>query len=273
VQVLEEAVHSGDASGIVPSSFRIARQLLSRLEDEATGALKLRELHVKIPRARVEQTKATAQVLKKTVYSDYRWAGRTRPMHDDPAQLLLRRCWFPTLSVTAAGGLPALGDASNVVRTATTLKLSIRLPPTCDVKRARTRIKRLLEQAPPHGALVRFEAEEGGAGWDAPALAPWLADALGKASRACFGQDPCFMGEGGSIPFMAMLGRKFPRAQFLITGVLGPHSNAHGPNEFLHLPTAKRLTACIAHVLDDHARRAPVKSRPQRTLRSGRSRS
>ena len=61
------------------------------------------------------------------------------------------------------------------------------------------------------------------------------------------------MGEGGTIPFMAMLGEQFPNAQFLITGVLGPKSNAHGPNEFLHIEYAKRLTVCVAEVLAAHA--------------------
>ncbi len=257
VRVLEEGVHSGDASGIVASSFRIARQLLSRLEDERTGELKLRQLHARVPKERKQQTELTAKVLKKSVYAGYRWAGKMRPVQTDPAQLLLRRTWSPTLCITAAAGLPDLSSAGNVLRASTTLKLSIRLPPTCDAKRATARVKHTLEKQPPYGALVRFEAEDGADGWDAPALAPWLGEALRSASRASFGKDPCFMGEGGSIPFMAMLGRKFPRAQFLITGVLGPQSNAHGPNEFLHLPTAKRVTACVARVLDAHAQRAP----------------
>ena len=75
---------------------------------------------------------------------------------------------------------------------------------------------------------------------------------MARASEAAFGAPPAYMGEGGSIPFMAMLGEKFPQAQFVVTGVLGPHSNAHGPNEFLHIPTAERISVVIAQVLADH---------------------
>jgi acetylornithine deacetylase/succinyl-diaminopimelate desuccinylase-like protein len=81
-----------------------------------------------------------------------------------------------------------------------------------------------------------------------------LTQSLRQSSLDTFGAEACYMGEGGTIPFMAMLGEKFPQAQFLITGVLGPQSNAHGPNEFLHIPTAKKLTACVARVLADHRR-------------------
>jgi acetylornithine deacetylase/succinyl-diaminopimelate desuccinylase-like protein len=70
---------------------------------------------------------------------------------------------------------------------------------------------------------------------------------------AAFGKPVAFHGEGGSIPFMAMLGEKFPGTQFVVTGVLGPHSNAHGPNEFLHIPFAKKLSVCVATILADHA--------------------
>jgi acetylornithine deacetylase/succinyl-diaminopimelate desuccinylase-like protein len=101
---------------------------------------------------------------------------------------------------------------------------------------------------------VEFKAEKGAAGWNAPELAPWLGAAAETASNTFFGKPAVYMGEGGTIPFMGMLGEKFPKAQFLITGVLGPGSNAHGPNEFLHIPTGKRLTACVASVLEAHHR-------------------
>jgi acetylornithine deacetylase/succinyl-diaminopimelate desuccinylase-like protein len=114
-------------------------------------------------------------------------------------------------------------------------------------------LKQLLETDPPYGAKVEFEPEQAAAGWNAPQLAPWLEKSLHDASTAFFGKPSMYMGEGGTIPFMAMLGEKFPNAQFVITGVLGPHSNAHGPNEFLHVPMAKRLTACVAKVILDHS--------------------
>jgi len=176
-----------------------------------------------------------------------------KPVSKNPVDLLLRRAWQPSLSVIGADGLPPLASAGNVLRPSTTLKLSLRLPPPCDADRATRRVQQLLEKKPPYGARVRFEPEKGTSGWNAPVLAPWLKKTLQAASRAHFGRDACAFGEGGSIPFMGMLGERFPEAQFVITGVLGPQSNAHGPNEFLHVPTAKKLTACVAQVLAGHA--------------------
>jgi acetylornithine deacetylase/succinyl-diaminopimelate desuccinylase-like protein len=176
-------------------------------------------------------------------------------MVDDRAEAVLNRTWRPVLSVTGADGLPAIASAGNVLRPRTALKLSLRLPPTIDGEGATADLKRLLEADPPHGAVVSFTPDQGATGWNAPPTVPWLAQVLEDASRAFYGHPPAAMGEGGTIPFMAMLGRKFPEAQFLITGVLGPKSNAHGPNEFLHIPYAKKLTACVAQVLAAHATR------------------
>ena len=251
VEVLTEGVHSGDASGIVPSSFRIARRLLSRIEDEATGWVIPPELHSEIPTERVREASYAGQVLGATVVGRFPFGGSTQPVSLDPQELILNRTWRPVLSVTGARGLPALEHAGNVLRPLTALKLSLRLPPTCDAQAAGACLQALLEQAPPHGALVRFEPEQATSGWNAPPFEPWLVESANRASRAYFGRPAVFMGEGGSIPFMAMLGERFPEAQFLITGVLGPQSNAHGPNEFLHLPTARRLTCCVAQVIAD----------------------
>jgi acetylornithine deacetylase/succinyl-diaminopimelate desuccinylase-like protein len=252
IKVLEEGVHSGDASGVVASSFRILRHLLSRLEDEVTGAIKPRELYVDIPSQRVEQAKITAQVLGDAVYSKFPLVAGMTPVTKDVAELVLNRTWRPSLAITGAGGLPALDSAGNVLRPFTSVKVSLRLPPTLDGVKAGEFVKRLLEKDPPYGAKVQFDLEKASAGWNAPALSPWLDRSVDEASKAYFGAPPAYNGEGGSIPFMGMLGEKFPRAQFLITGVLGPHSNAHGPNEFLHIPTGKRLTMCVAKVVADH---------------------
>jgi acetylornithine deacetylase/succinyl-diaminopimelate desuccinylase-like protein len=254
VEVLTEGVHSGDASGIVPSSFRVVRELLARLEDGKTGRVLPPELHVDIPEQRRRQAASAAQVLAGDIRSKFPWAGNTRPMSDQPTELILNRTWRPALSVTGADGLPPTAKAGNVLRPRTALKLSMRLPPTCDATIALAAMKRLLETDPPCGAKVHFETEPASAGWNAPETAPWLEAAMHAASEAWFGAPACAMGEGGSIPFMGMLGAQFPKAQFLITGVLGPRSNAHGPNEFLHLQTARRLTGCVAQVIADHAR-------------------
>jgi acetylornithine deacetylase/succinyl-diaminopimelate desuccinylase-like protein len=253
VEVLTEGVHSGDASGVVPSSFRIARHVLDRLEDSATGRILPVEFHAPIPEERGTQARAAADIMGELVIRKYPFAGGTRPMVAGRAEAVLNRTWRPALSVVGADGLPSIADAGNVLRPRTLLKLSLRIPPTLDGERATNDLKRLLEADPPHGATVRFEPDQGATGWNAPPTAPWLAAALEAASKAHYGQPAAAMGEGGTIPFMAMLGKHFPDAQFLITGVLGPHSNAHGPNEFLHVPYAKKLTACVADVIAAHA--------------------
>jgi acetylornithine deacetylase/succinyl-diaminopimelate desuccinylase-like protein len=253
VDVLTEGVHSG-ASGLVPSSFRIARQLLSRLEDERTGRILPRDLNAEVPAERLAQARAVAAVLGDEVAGKFPFVPGMRAPVDDVVEQILASTWRPALSITGAAGLPAPGDAGNVLRPTTALKLSLRLPPTVDAGRAAQRVQDILEADPPHGARVRFQVETPGSGWNAPAMSPWLGASIERASAAFFGKPAMHMGVGGSIPFMSMLGETFPRAQFLITGVMGPGSNAHGPNEFLHVPTAVRVTASVAHVLADHQR-------------------
>ncbi len=252
VEILREGVHSGDASGIVPDSFRIARALLSRLEDQETGRVLPQVLHVEVPPERLEQARGAAEVLGDAVFDKFPFVDGAHPMARERGTLILNRTWEPTLTVTGADGLPPVANAGNVLRPETRLKLSFRTPPTVDGKAATRAIKELLERDPPYGARVRFERADGCSGWNAPPLARWLERSIDGASQAFFGAPSVSMGEGGTIPFMGMLGERFPQAQFLITGVLGPGSNAHGPNEFLHLPTAEKLTACVAQVLADH---------------------
>jgi len=250
--VLSEGVHSGDASGIVPSSFRIARQLLSRLEDETTGEIRPRGFYVKVAPARVAQAKKAAAILKKDVYAKFPLAGGTKPMAKSPFDLILNRTWRPQLAIVGAEGMPEPANAGNVLLPSTTLKLSLRLPPTFKGD-AIELMRKTLTSKPPYGAQISFDADPFvSVGWDAPALAPWLETSLARAGKSVFAREVAYMGEGGSIPFMGMLGEKFPQTQFVITGVLGPGSNAHGPNEFLHIPTGKRVTQVIAMVLADH---------------------
>lgn len=252
VKVLSEGVHSGDASGVVPSSFRVLRDLLSRLEDEATGKIKIDGLYAEIPQERLAQARKVAEVLGDEVYSKFPFLPGMTPMNQDLTELVLNRTWRPALSVTGADGLPPLASAGNVLRPQTAVKLSLRLPPTLDGKRAGELLKEVLLRDPPYGAEVSLALEKSSSGWNAPAQSPWLSDAIEAASQAAFGKPAMYMGEGGSIPFMGMLGEKFPGAQFMITGVLGPHSNAHGPNEFLHIPMGKRVTACVSKVIAEH---------------------
>ncbi|MBK5331056.1 MAG: M20/M25/M40 family metallo-hydrolase [Ilumatobacteraceae bacterium] len=251
VQILTEGVHSGEASGVVPSSFRICRELLDRIEDSFDGRMLLPEMHVEIPPDRRQQAFDTASEFP--IGGHFPFVSGAQPMVSDPTEQLLARTWYAALSVTGVDGIPSVESAGNVLRPHTSLQLSVRLPPTCDHEVARDALAAALTKDPPYGAHVTFDDPHSAPGWNAPALAGWLQTALDQASTEIFGRESRAFGEGGSIPFMGMLGEMFPEAQFVITGVLGPGANAHGPNEYLHLPTARRLTSCLTTLLDAHA--------------------
>ncbi len=255
VEVLTEGVHSGDASGIVAESFRVQRELLDRIDDADTGAVHHAAFHAPIPPERGEQAKRAAKVLGKEIWRKFPFVEGMQPMAEDLDDLVLNRTWRPALAVTGAEGLPLPANAGNVLRPKTTLALSLRLPPTIRGDVAARNLKTLLEADPPHGARVSFEFNHAATGWHAPPTAAWLEKIIDESSRTHYGKPAMWMGEGGTIPFMAMLGEKFPKAQFLITGVLGPHANAHGPNEFLHIGYAKKLTACVADVIAAQAKK------------------
>jgi acetylornithine deacetylase/succinyl-diaminopimelate desuccinylase-like protein len=254
VKVLTEGVHSGMATGIAPTPFRIAAQVLARVESPITGDLLLEELHAPVPKDRREQITAAAKVLGGDVAGKMPWVPGVKPLSNDPAELIINSTWRGTLAVTGADGLPPVASAGNVLLPELSFKLSFRLPPTVEPAKAVRALRDTLERDPPYGAQVKFESDGGAGGWNAPAFAPWLEKSIMRASQQVYGRDAVHIGSGGSIPFMGMLGARFPRTQFFITGVLGPHSNAHGPNEFLHIDYAKKLTACVSLVLADHAR-------------------
>lgn len=252
VEVLTEGVHSGDASGIVPSSFRILRALLDRIESVSDGRILAKAFNVDIPDLRMEQAQQAAAVLGDLVYTRFPFIPGAEAVVENPVELILNRTWRPALEITGMAGVPALTDAGNVLRPFTTARLSLRLPPTCSAQQTAQKLKALLERDPPCNVRVSFTPDWCADGWQAPELIPWLEHALDRSSRDYFGAPAVHMGEGFTIPFMGMLGAKYPDAQFLITGVLGPQANAHGPNEFLHLPTAKKLTCCVASVIAAH---------------------
>jgi acetylornithine deacetylase/succinyl-diaminopimelate desuccinylase-like protein len=253
VRILEEGVHSGMATGIAATPFRVAAQLLARLESSVNGDLLLDEFQATVPADRRAQLVIAAQVLGAAVAGKIPFATGVRALSNDPLELLINSTWRATLAVTGADGLPAVQSAGNVLLPEISLKLSLRLPPNCNAERAEAALRQALERDPPYGAQVRFESEGATAGWNAPPLAPWLERSISRASEEIFGQDAVHVGCGGTIPFMGMLGERFPQTQFFVTGVLGPHANAHGPNEFLHIDYARRLTACVALVLSDFA--------------------
>jgi len=252
IDVLREGQHSGSTSGVVPSSFRVLRQLLDRIENQQTGEINIKEFHCEIPQNRQKQIRLMADAIGTSIFNDFTFVDGMKPVNQDPYETLLNRNWRPTLCITGVEGIPALSDAGNVLRPYTTVKLSLRMPPRGDSKAAAKALKETLEKDTPYGAKVTCDIEKCADGWDSPELADWLENAVNKASGTFFGKPCNFMGEGGSIPFMGMLGEKFPQAQFVITGVLGPESNAHGPNEFLHIHTGKRITSCVASIVTDH---------------------
>ncbi|HLX24341.1 MAG TPA: hypothetical protein VKR38_13425, partial [Usitatibacter sp.] len=259
VEILTEGVHSGDAGGVVPSSFRIARALLDRIDDSRTGVVKGADFACDVPAERMAQAKQAAEILGESLWKRFPWTsccddpGTARlfaqPVTKDPVELILNRTWRAALAVTGADGLPPLESAGNVQRPFTSFKLSLRLPPLIDGESAAVSLKKLLENDVPYSATATFHADSAATGWNAPSTASWLAHALDQASGAYWGKPAAYMGEGGTIPFMSMLNVKFPQAQLLVTGVLGPKSNAHGPNEFLDIAYAKKVTAATAMVI------------------------
>src|SRR5919108_5279897 len=216
VEILREGVHSGLAGGIVPSPFLILRRLLDRLENADTGAIRLRELSVPIPEERIRQAEKAAGVPKGAIVADFPMLEEVRVLAEDPVELLLNNSWRPALAVTGQDGMPSVTQAGNVLLPQLTYKLSLRLPPTLEADKATAAVIRVLEPEPPFGARITVTGS-GTNGWNAPPLAPWLAEATDASSREFFGKGACYLGLGGSIPFMAMFGELFPQAQFLIT--------------------------------------------------------
>jgi len=251
VKILENGIHSGEASGCVPSTFRIARNLLDRLEDSNSGKILLKELWAEIPAKRIEQAKQTAHFLGDRVYNTFPFVNNAVPVTKDNVELLLNKTWRPQLGIIGGDGLPPCSTAGNVLRSETSLQLSVRLPPTINAVKATAAVKQLLEKDPPYGASVTFTVGDPADGWESPILSDWLEESINKASHTFWNKPGAQMGEGGSIPFMAMLGEQFPKTQFVITGVLGPCSNAHGPNEFLDIDYSSKVTCCVAQILYD----------------------
>lgn len=252
VELISEGVHSGNASGIVADSFRVARQLISRIEDEISGEIKLADLYCDIPPERIKQAAACAEILGDELYHSFPFCAGVKALSKNEQELILNRTWRPALSITGASGLPSIADAGNVLRPKTAFKLSMRLPPMVSPQNAADVMQKALTENPPYQAKITFCIDDAAAGWNAPLLSEWLATAVDQASMTFYQKPALYIGEGGTIPFMGMLGEKFPQAQFMITGVLGPHSNAHGPNEFLDLKMVEKLTACVAYVLNQH---------------------
>jgi acetylornithine deacetylase/succinyl-diaminopimelate desuccinylase-like protein len=248
IRVLTQGQHSGSASGVVPSSFRILRQLLDRVEDANTGEVLLGELKCEIPANYIGDATALAQEFGDIIAQELPTLDGLELMGDSAQDRILRRTWFPTLSIVGMGGIPEPEIAGNVLRPFTTAVLSFRLPPTVDAERAAKAVVTALTSDVPSSAEVTIKTVTAD-GWMTPPLAPWLRDALDVASQDAFGRAPGFTGEGGTIPFLASLGKRYPAVQFVATGVLGPQSNAHAIDEMLDLPMAVGVTNCVSTVL------------------------
>lgn len=256
VQILKESVHSGDAGGIVPETFRIIRQILDRIDDPKTGRV-VDTFQVKIPEKRENQIKEAAKLLGKKVYDHFQFAGSAGPMaiakteEEKNFELLLNRTWKANMAITGADGLPKIQDAGNVLRSETSIRASLRIPPTLDPEKAKKDLMEIITKDPPYGAKVEVIACNAGSGLNAPELTPELEKTVTEASKHFYGHEPIYYGEGGSIPFLSELHAQFPKAQFFITGVLGPESNAHGPNEMLELNFTKKMICVLSYVVGE----------------------
>jgi len=253
VEVLSQGQHSGSASGVVPSSFRILRQLLDRVEDATTGEILVPQLNTKIPDAEIAAAHAVAAEFGDVIARELPTLDGVELMGASAEERILRRTWYPTLSIIGIGGVPLPEIAGNVLRPSTTATLSFRLPPSVDADAALEALMSVLTTDVPSSARVTVKNFGVGSGWVSPPLAPWLAHALEVASQDAFGRAPGFTGEGGSIPFLASLGKRYPGVQFVATGVLGPQSNAHAIDEFLDLPMTVGVTNSVITVLSEHA--------------------
>ena len=254
VRILNSGMHSGTASAVVPSSFDIVRILLDRVQDPVSGTFKDPVFSVDIPAYRLQEIQETAKVTGQDFFRNFPWSsnsdgGHSHPRFQKPSEAMLAQCWFPSLSVTGAAGLPDLGNAGNMLRAETALRLSVRIPPSLSPSIALQSLKKSLTEDPPFNADVRFENSEALPGWDAPKESLWFRQACNESSLAMWGKPVMHIGEGGSIPILALFQSQFPEAQFAVTGVLGPGSNAHGANESLQLDYVKKFMTCIGHLV------------------------
>ena len=249
VRVLQYGVHSGTASGIVPESFTIARALLERIEKAQTAEISAPELNVEIPEERLAQLRHCASILGEKITGEFPWAGSVHARNPAPFASLVMRGWKPQLAVTGAEGLPALENAGNVLRAGTRLKCSMRIAPTLDPEKALEYIRRELTRDPIFGCTVTLDPAGFGPGWNAPAEKPWFTRSFDAASRELFGKSATYCCDGASIPILSLMQRCFGDAQYLVTGVLGPGSNAHGPDEMLDLDYVSKLTSALARII------------------------
>lgn len=246
VRVSHEGIHSGNSGGSIPSSFRIQRILLDRVEDSSSGKVTIPEMHVEIPEVVRENAITLRNIVGDSIWEQFPTVDTLRQASETTEDMIVAMNWEPTLSIIGADGIPSVQDAGNVLRTNTDLKLSFRIPPGVDSEYAIARAKEILEEDPPYGAEVTFTPDSCADGFHAPPLDGPISEAITEASMELTGLPPLATWTGGTIPFMAMMQAKYPEAMFLCTGTSGPGNNAHGPDEKLHIPSSKRLTVFLS---------------------------
>jgi acetylornithine deacetylase/succinyl-diaminopimelate desuccinylase-like protein len=227
--------------------------LLSRIDSEQNGQILLEEFHAPIPAQAHADIRSCASIAGEELIRRVALLPGVRPMQANVSEILLNRAWRPQMTVTGLDGLPVPENAGTVQQPWVSAKLALRLPPTVNAKTAAEALQREVTRDPPFDSRVEFELGPMANGWAAKPLSERVRTAVESASTRVFGKPPGYLAEGGTIPFMGMLGETFPHAEFVITGVLGPGANAHGPDEFLDIPTAKRVTQAVAHILAAHA--------------------
>jgi len=249
VKVLKGAAHSGTASGIIPSSFRVLRQLLDRIEDPMTGKSLLKSCHVTIPQEHKRAAQKLARLLGKTIYTVLPITTTIKPVTNNLSELLLNRTWRSTLCVTGIAGIPDLQNASNALRPETSAYLSIRTPPTVKPEKVVRELQKILTDNPPYNATITFTPHFHAAGWAATHIAPWLTQVLNHVSLSYFGKPMLQIAEGGNVGVIPLLNEMFPQAQIIPTGAMDMQSHEHAPDESLHLPTAHKITCCLSEIL------------------------
>jgi len=246
VKVSHEGIHSGNSGGTIPSSFRIQRILLDRIEDSSSGKVLIPEMHIEIDQEIRQKAKSLAEVVGNSIWEQFPTVDTLESIADSTEDMILAMNWEPTLSIIGADGMPPVRVAGNVLRTNTDLKLSFRIPPGVDSEKAIEKAKQILESDPPFGSEVSFTPDSCADGFRAPSMEGKVRDAIEKASLSVTGLQPLATWTGGTIPFMAMMQGKYPDAMFLCTGPSGPGNNAHGPDEKMHIPSAKKLTVVLS---------------------------
>jgi acetylornithine deacetylase/succinyl-diaminopimelate desuccinylase-like protein len=252
VEVLAEGVHSGAGTGYAADSFMILRNLLDRIEDSKSGKI-IDAFQVEIPKSRVEEATKVADLKGDHVLENVKLLPGVKGLTDNNAELILNNTWRASLAVVGASGLPDHKLAGNVLRPSTTVRISMRLPPSYDGEKAAPLLKDILTKDVPYNAKVTVELRKPGSGWNNKDLSEKLTNSLNVSSKKIWGKELLSFGEGGSIPFIKQLADAFPACELLVIGVLGPNSNAHSCNEALHIDYCKGITVTVAHTLNDYA--------------------